>query len=411
MIKTAACLSVLLLALSCTLNKIDTQMTAEQAIAAIRLECTAEPSYTIQAEKTQNITFHVTSTTPWTITGHEDQSSWLSLTPASSSVSSLSEDIRVSVLSANEAKEDRVATLILSGENTSITHKIVVTQLKNSGIKIEFAEAGDAVIDRKGGEVLIGVNANADWALESSNPAFTVEKVSNSQIKVSAPYNNKFAARKTILTIKSTDPDHSSILSTKDVTQDINFAFEGDCTVQGDGSVKLASGGTSRVKTLDTYRYATVVLTMGDVHFTSVGQLCVECTDATDADGVTYELQCQLMYDKDDPKVRKDRLRTNGTSSDQSVKTYNSKSFTMTVEELNALKTYRAVFAPAAGNVDLAFFYNDEAEARATMTSPSCFSLGEDVVGHYLFGFELSPVENDDTWYVIKSCDITPFDE
>ena len=101
-------------------------MTDEQAIAAIRLECSAEAQYTVPAERAQVITFHVSSTTPWTITGQEGLEDWLTLSPESSSVSSLNEDIRVSV-KMNEGFQDRVANLTVSGANTQITHVVNIT--------------------------------------------------------------------------------------------------------------------------------------------------------------------------------------------------------------------------------------------------------------------------------------------
>ena len=44
-------LPVLLMAAGCTLDDIDTQMTDEEALASIRLECDALESYTVPAER------------------------------------------------------------------------------------------------------------------------------------------------------------------------------------------------------------------------------------------------------------------------------------------------------------------------------------------------------------------------
>ena len=93
--KIAACLSFLaLLVNACKLEDIDTQMTEEEAVAAIKLDCDALESYTIQAKRPQAVSFTVNSTTPWTVTVSEG-ADWLTVTPASSAVSSLSEDIRI----------------------------------------------------------------------------------------------------------------------------------------------------------------------------------------------------------------------------------------------------------------------------------------------------------------------------
>ena len=125
-------MSASLLALSCVMDKIDTQITDEEAIANIRLECDALESYTIQAENPQAVSFSVSSTTPWEITGVPD---WLTVSPLSSSVSSLAEDIVVKA-SANAGFTDRSATLTIKGKNTEIAPKVVITQLRKGKLQV-----------------------------------------------------------------------------------------------------------------------------------------------------------------------------------------------------------------------------------------------------------------------------------
>lgn len=146
--KIAACLSFLsLLAYSCKMEEIDTQMTEEEAIAAIKLDCDALESYTIQALRPQAVSFTVTSTTPWTVTVSEG-ADWLSVTPASSAVSSLSEDIRLTA-TPNDGLTDRKATVTVKGENTSISYAIAVTQMRKGQLTVtplteDFALDGSA---------------------------------------------------------------------------------------------------------------------------------------------------------------------------------------------------------------------------------------------------------------------------
>ena len=114
--KSAACLSFLLALAACQQFQIDTQMTPEKEAASIRLECDALESYTISATNPQAVSFKVASTTPWTIS-RSDNADWLAVSPASSSVSSLSADISVTAVE-NTTLEDRSVTLTLTGENT-----------------------------------------------------------------------------------------------------------------------------------------------------------------------------------------------------------------------------------------------------------------------------------------------------
>ena len=173
-LKTVASLSVLLLAASCTLEQIDTQMTPEKAKASIRLECSALESYTVQAAKPQDISFHVSATTPWTITGKD--ADWLTVTPASSSVSSLSEDIRITA-KANTGFADRKAVLTVSGENTETSYTITVSQLRMGKLAVTPI-AGE--FDSAGGSKSFTVEANIAWEASVADEWLTLNPTSGS---------------------------------------------------------------------------------------------------------------------------------------------------------------------------------------------------------------------------------------
>ena len=55
------------------------------------------------------------------------------------------------------------------------------------------------------------------------------------------------------------------------------------------------------------------------------------------------------------------------------------------------------------GNIRLEFFYNGN--SLASLSSKDPFAGAVDNGGHYFFGFESS--KSDDSWYIVKSCDIT----
>lgn len=166
--KIAACLSFAsLLVYSCKLEEIDTQMTEEEAIAAIKLDCDALESYTIQALKPQAVSFTVSSTTPWTVSTDAD---WLTVTPASSAVSSLSEDVRITAV-ANTEIVDRTATVTVKGENTSKSYSILITQLRKGQLTVtpidhDFATAGEAQ--------QFTVESNQSWTASSDQDWLTL---------------------------------------------------------------------------------------------------------------------------------------------------------------------------------------------------------------------------------------------
>lgn len=474
--KTALCLSALLLAFSCTLDEIDSQMTDEEAIASIRLECDALESYTIQA-KPQAVSFSVTSTTPWSVTCPDE---WLTITPSSSDVSSLSEDIVVKA-TANEAFQDRTTTLTIKGKNTDISYQVTITQLRkgklivmpfteefektggelpisieanlaweisaadnwltfseSSGIGngsaktiqaiaeqnnslvrettvtvtsgdakyqfnvtqkgeiLEFEPVENTVIDRKGGEILLGVNATGEWIAETDNEDFKLEKVSNNQLKVSAAFNNKFAPRQATVTLKPASSEVDIDGGSVTFTQDINFKMEGNCEVLSDGSVKISSGAVSRVVTLDEYREKLdLKLTFGEVHFDSSAQLWVQGK----CGGVNLYNQLTIGGNT---RIRTDGTMANGASS------YTSTKYSITVDELNAMTTYEYKFEPNASDpekLDMAFYVNGTEKVKHSGPNPFYY---DESASTYYFGFYSSTSDN--TWYVVKSCDIQTVD-
>ena len=416
--KSAACLSFLLALAACQQFQIDTQMTPEKEAASIRLECDALESYTISATNPQAVSFKVASTTPWTIS-RSDNADWLAVSPASSSVSSLSADISVTAVE-NTTLEDRSVTLTLTGENTEAAYTIVITQNRAGKLYVQpvddqFAAAGgtlpftietniawearsseqwltlsetsgmgdgsvmtleatatentsiarkatvtvtagedtetfevtqkgmsldilpveDPTIDRKGGELLIGVDATIDWKVESSNDWFTAEKTADGMIKVSAPWNNAFAPKTTTITLLPTSSAYGDIKSEVEITQAINFKFEGNYEVLEDGSIKISSGAKSKVTTLDNYRYATMTLKFGEVHFGEKAELWA----VTAASGCNIYNQLSLGGNM--------RVRQDGNLPNSGKSTYKNEYHSgITQDVLNAMTEYRFEVLP-----------------------------------------------------------------
>lgn len=473
--KIAACLSLLLLVFSCKLDEIDSQMTDEEAIAAIRLECDALEAYTIQAEKPQALSFIVNSTTPWSIVGAPD---WLTVTPASSSDtdSSLSETVTVKA-DVNKDYADRSATLTVKGENTSITHQFTVTQLRKgklvvtpvaaefpkaaaslpftveanlawevtaadawltfskskgegtgtaetiqaqaeqnrsivrktkvtvvsgalteafevtqAGEFLEFLPVESPVIDRRGGEIELGVKASLEWTAEANNPAFTVTKSGNDKVKVSAPFNNKFAPRSVEIILKPASADFGDVNNSITLTQDINFQLV-NCEVLEDGSVKMTGSAGSRVVTLDEYRSNfDLTLTMAENHFGTAGQLWVN--------GKIGEVNIynQLSLGGNT------RIRTDGNLANGGGSGYKSSTYSVTQDQLNAMKTYRYMFATNAEDetkMDMAFYI--DGQVIKSHTGPNPFYYDEGACTFY-FGFYSTTT--DGSWYVVDTCDI-----
>lgn len=202
--KIAACLSLLAsLAVSCKLDEIDSQMTDEEAIAQIRLECDALEAYTILAGKPQAVSFSVSSTTPWTITGIPD---WLTVTPSSSAVSSLSEDVIVKA-TVNSDYSDRVAVLKVTGENTEITHQITITQLRKGKLSVTPITAQ---FNKAGQSLPFTVEANLAWEVSAADTWLSFSETkgegSASPLTIQATAaKNPSIVRQTRVTVVSSD--------------------------------------------------------------------------------------------------------------------------------------------------------------------------------------------------------------
>ena len=477
--KTALYLAVTALASSCVLDAIDSQPLAEP-----RLDCDALDSYTIQAGKPQDISFRVSSTTPWTITGFED-TPWISVEPASSAVSSLSEDIRISAV-ANTALSDRTVVLTLQGESISGTRTITLTQLrkgkltvtpiaesdefaingssqtfqvssnldwevsaedewlsfspakgessgdmktstvtvtaaanksvnrstlvtvfsgdekfqftvKQKGQTLEFEPVENPSIDRKGGSLSLKVDATMDWTVSCDNEAFSLKREGDI-LTVEAPFNNRFSARKALITVKPVSDEFGDVSSTMEISQECNFKLEGSCTLLEDGSVKISAGEKARVATLDDFRFVSLVLSIGESSFGSKAQFWC----ATNAEGCNIYTQLTLGGNL--------RLRTDGTLPVAGKSTYQNTSFSISQEELNAMTEYRFDVLPDPNNTTyqiLRFYYNG-----ALLAEQSCLSVfcdAPEAAGPYWFGFYDNG--GDDTWYIVKTCDITAIAE
>ena len=315
---------------------------------------------------------------PWTVSADKD---WISFDKEEGAGDGKQTVINVTAAPNDDVARKAVITVRVAGED----HAFEVHQ---AGAAFNIVPPADPTIASTGGELIIEVNASKSWEPQTDVPGFTVEKIDASHFKVAAGFNNKFAPRQGAVTIVSVSGATDSV----EITQDVNFTFDGHYEILEDGSIKIYGDQKTRVTTADKIRYASFVLTMGETHFEDGGQLFL-CTH--DAGNGTAEYQCQVALNGNK------RLRTNGSGT-----AYGSVKFDITKDDMNALKTYRVDFAPDAevpGNIRLEFFYNGE--SRCVLSNPSVYKEDPETGGHYFFGYDSAG--SDGTWYVIKSCDIT----
>ena len=157
-----ASLSIFLTAAACQQFDIDTQMTPEKELANLRLVCDAVDSYSFPSTNADDVTFNVSSNTPWTIT-RSSGADWCTVTPSSSSSSSLISDVVVSVAD-NDSGEDRTATLTVRGERVNKYYTITINQSRKGKLFVTPIAKNYVAT---GGPLSFTINTNMAWEVRT----------------------------------------------------------------------------------------------------------------------------------------------------------------------------------------------------------------------------------------------------
>lgn len=320
---------------------------------------------------------------PWSVSADK---TWLSFDKESGEGDGNAERITVTA-SANDGATRTATVTVEAGD---ATYAFDVTQ---RGLSFEIVAPASTELPRLGGEMVIEVNSSLAWEPETDQADWTVTKTDDTHFTVTVPFNNKFVPRSGKVAIVS-----GTNRAELELTQDVNFTFEGNYEVQDDGSVKLSCGAKSRVVTIDNFRYVKLELAFGDVSFGDKGELWV----ATSAAGCNIYNQLSLGGNL--------RIRTDGSLPVSGTSTYKNTTFSITKDELNAMTSYAFWVEPnteTPANHILTFLYNGTQKAQQDFLS--VFADDLTASGKYWFGFYNTT--SDDTWYVVKSCDITVVEE
>ena len=333
-------------------------------------------------------TFTLRTDLPWSVAADQ---AWLSFDATEGTG-----DGKVKTITASAAENTgamRSAKVTVTAGDVSQSFEVA-----QKGLNFEIVTPESTEISYLGGVKVLEVNSDLAWTPECDNPAWTVEKTDASHMTVTAPANNKFAATGAKVAIAS-----GANRQELSLTQDVAFTFEGNCEVLADGSVKLTGDKASRVVLKDGLRYGTVDLAMGEVHFASGGNIWF-VNDVTDGNWAAH------LYNW--CAVGKTRLRAEGNVSSGKMmnaagSNYMSKSYDMSEAQFNAMTRYRVSVLPDAGDPSLAtinFVYNDGADINVTEQCQNPF-YGNEIGGQAYVGFYAAATA--DTWYVIKSFDVT----
>lgn len=430
----------------------------------IKMDTDVREAYTISGTNPQPATFSIASTTPWEITGYES-AEWLSVKPASSALSSLSTDVTLTAV-PNDTYEDRSVTLTLKGEGIDKVWTIEVTQvmknkfyvqpiteefegktensltftietnlawevrsadtwltfdktngtgtgaietitataaenpgtertttvtvtagadvftfdvLQKGGKTLEFVTEELEMLSYAGGVALLDVNASMDWTVTSDAEWLAVENA-GTQVKATAAANNGFAERKAVVTIEG-----DGLTAEFEITQDTPYLLEGSVELLADGSVKITGAEKGRVYIKDRLTHFSAVLEIAEINWGAKGEFWFFNMERSDFGNWMTQGKMRL---------RDYLFQSSNAYYDDMV----------TPELLNSMKTYEFAYKPE----QLYFAINGQEIQHYDI--PECpFTEEAPDLGEWFFGFYNAV--SDDTYYVVKSCTITPIAE
>lgn len=311
----------------------------------------------------------------WTVSADKD---WVSFDKESGEGSSSVTVINVTAAPNDDVNRSAVITVTAGGQS----HEFEIFQ---SGATFEIIEPVDPTINRLGGELMIEVNTIKSWEPQTDVPGFTVEKVDDSHFKVIAGFNSSFAPRRGQVSIVSGTATESI-----EISQDVNFEVKNGEVLE-DGSVKISGAEQGRVYIKDRLTHFSALLEIAEINWDVKGQFWFFSGERGDFGNWMSHGKMRLR-----DKVVSNNSYNYGSESVGDYKTFS-------VNEMNAMTTYEFTFKPET----FAFAMNGTTVAETEVGCP--FNTEKPDMGEWFFGF-YDAVE-DGTYYIVKSCTITPIDE
>ena len=313
----------------------------------------------------------------WTVSADKD---WVSFDKESGKGSSSVTVINVTAAPNDDVTRKAVITVTAGGQS----HEFEIFQ---TGAAFEIVAPADPTIDRLGGELLIEVNTTKDWEPQTDVPGFTVEKVDDSHFKVIAGFNNIFTQRKGQVSIVS-----GAAITSVEISQETPFTLSGSCELLEDGSVKIAGAEKGQVKINPSLTHFSAVLEIEEINWGESGQLWFFTGERSDFGNWMSQGKMRLR-----DKVVSGKSLNYG---EVAVGDYS----TIPVATMNTMRTYEFTYKPEA------FVFKFNGEQMAELTLGSCpFTDEKPDMGGWFFGFY--DAVSDGTYYVVKSCTITPIAE
>ena len=341
--------------------------------------------------------FSIKTDLPWEIT--TDQS-WISFDATSGNGDGSAKTITATATANDGALRKANVTVSAGGVDKTF-------EVSQNGFTFEIVAPASTAMPAAGGEIVLNVNTNIAWEPATTVSGWSVEKIDASSFRVKMGYNDIFKEKVGKVSISGPGGANADL----ELSQELGFKFEGHTEVLEDGSVKVYEDVVSKVTTTESFRFVKMTLNFGDVHFTNKGQLWVTTKGTGDCN----------IYNQITLGV-KIRLRTDGTMITGAKSTYANSEYAITVDEMNAMKTYGFEVLPEPENVSdklddgtvlphhvSKFIYNGT--EKATLSSRSGIADDPTVSNPYSFGGNSENFTATDSWFIVKSCTIIPVEE
>ena len=332
--------------------------------------------------------FKLRTDLPWSV---ECDKTWLSFDKESGDGDGSTVTITATA-TANDGAVRTATVTVLAGD---AKQEFEVSQ---KGAAFEIVAPESTALPRLGGEMSIEVNSSMSWEPETDVDGWSVEKVDDTHFKVKASFNNIFKPKTgKVAIVSGTNRDELEL------SQDINFTFDGNYEILDDGSVKLIGDKASHIILKDAQRYGIYDLELGAVNFAASGNMWFE--NLVSGDGWSAQLYNWCVVGK--TRLRAEGSVSSGKSMNEAGTNYMSKDYSLSEAEFNAMTGYKmSVTANEedASLLDMAFFYNGEARPATPAKCQNPF-YGNEIGGTTKVGFHSAATA--ETWYIVKSFSVT----
>lgn len=333
-------------------------------------------------------TFTVKTDLEWSLSSEE---SWLTF----DKTEGVGDGSAVQITATAAKNDSAVRSTTVTIQAGDMKESFIVEQ---KGLEFNIVVPEDPTVDRLGGEKIVEVNTTLDWTVEVEGEGFTAEKIDTRHFKVTATWNNRFAERNCIATVAGP----GGIKDKVRLTQEANFNLE-NCELLADGSVKLDAAAGSRVYFKDNLRCVNMVLTMGDKHFGDKANFWV-------VGEVGSQFGSVALYNWLDIGTNT-RIRSEGNmNATGSTSYYKSTSYSISKSQLDAMNIYEYGFKANEADASLLdMWFNIDGTEIKKHSGPNPFKADAAAYFNYFFGFYKTV--SDGTWYVVKSCDLTVYED